>query len=397
MPLRNTARGSIFYRLDGPDAAPVVVLAHSLGQDHTMWDRQADDLAVTYRVLRFDLRGHGASVVTPGDYSIEDLSRDVLALVDALGIDRFAFCGVSIGGMMGQWLGAHAAERLSHLVLANTSPRVADPAAMETRRQAVLAGGMAAVADAALGRFFSPSFPPRMPAVVAASRRTLLATDPVGYAGCCAAVRDMDQRLLAGAITVPTLVIGGNLDVSMPWADHGQVLAAAVANARTVRLEAAHLSNLERPRAFSAALLEFLRPSVSESTRESGMTVRRAVLGDAHVDRSMAAATDFNRDFQELITTFAWGTIWTRPGLDRRTRRLLVLAITASMGRWEEFGLHLRSGLDHELEPEDVREVLLQTAVYAGVPAANTAFHLAMEEIKKRDAGRSGTAGTSGT
>lgn len=386
MPLAHTSLGSFFYRLDGPEGAPVVVLVHSLGQDHTMWDVQADVLSARFRVVRYDLVGHGASVVESGDYSIERLARDVLALVDELGIERFAFCGVSIGGMIGQWLGAHAATRLTHLVLANTTPRVSDPSAMEVRRAAVLEGGMAAVAETALARFFSPAFVARQPDVVAHARRTLLSTDPVGYAGCCAAVRDMDQRLLVGAITVPTLVIGGDADVSMPWPEHGAALAAAIPGARVVRLDAAHLSNLERPRAFSAAVCDFLAPAVAD-TFASGMVMRRAALGDAHVDRSMAAATDLTREFQELITRFAWGTIWTRPGLDRRTRRLLVLAITASLGRWEEFDLHLRAGLDHELELADVKEVLMQTSVYAGIPAANTAFQRAADEVKKRALG----------
>jgi 3-oxoadipate enol-lactonase/4-carboxymuconolactone decarboxylase len=386
MPLVTTARGSFFYRLDGPDRTPVVVLAHSLGQDHTMWDRQAGALDDRFRVLRYDLRGHGASQVSGGDYSIHELADDVLAIADALEIERFAFCGLSIGGMIGQWLGANAASRIERLVLANTSPRVADPSAMEMRRKTVLRSGMDAVADAALSRFFSDGFRARQPAVVESSRRTLVATSPVGYAGCCAAVRDMDQRLLIGAIRVPTLVISGDLDQSMPWPDHGAVLAAAIEGAKTVRLEAAHLSNLERPQSFSAALAEFLRPASDADVAAAGMQVRRAVLGEAHVERAVASTTDFNRAFQELITRFAWGTIWTRPGLDRRTRRLLVLAITASLGRWEEFSLHVRTGLDHELELPDLEEVLLQTAVYAGVPAANTAFQLVAEERKRRGA-----------
>lgn len=384
MPIAATDLGTFFYRLDGPSQAPVLVLAHSLGQDHTMWDAQATDLATRFRVLRYDLRGHGASQVAPGDYSVDRLGRDVLALADSLGIDRFAFCGLSIGGMIGQWLGANAAGRLTHLILANTSPRVADPSAMETRRRTVLEHGMSAVVDAALGRFFSPAFVAASPDVVAHARRVLLATDPTGYAGCCAAVRDMDQRDAIGQITVPTLVVSGDLDQSMPWADHGQVLATSIPRARVVRLPAAHLSNLERPRAFAAAVWDFLLPEPAGDPLDAGMAVRRATLGDSHVDRSMAGATDFTRDFQQLITRFAWGTIWTRPGLDRRTRRLLVLAVTAALGRWEEFSLHLRTGLDHELEAADVEEVLLQIAVYAGVPAANTAFHLASDELKKR-------------
>ena len=370
-----------YYRFEGMDERPVVMLVHSLGVDHGQWDAQTVDLLPHYRVLRYDLRGHGGSATTPGDYTIEMLGKDALALADALGIRKFAFCGLSIGGMIGQWLGAHAADRLTDLVLANTSPRVADPAAMETRRRAVLDGGMAAVVDTVMARFFSPARLAAGSPAIASTRRTLLATDPAGYAGCCAAIRDMDLRSTMSQVRAPVLVISGDLDVSMPWAEHAGVLAQAIAGARIVRLPAAHLSNLERPRSFSAALLDFL-VSAPADPLASGFPTRRAVLGDAHVDRAISSTTAFNRDFQDLITRYAWGTIWTRPGLDHRTRRLLVLAITAASGRWEEFRLHVRTGLAHELERCDLEEVLLQTAIYAGVPAANTGFHAAADEMK---------------
>jgi 3-oxoadipate enol-lactonase/4-carboxymuconolactone decarboxylase len=218
------------------------------------------------------------------------------------------------------------------------------------------------------------------PPAVASARRTLLATDPAGYAACCAAIRDMDQRPLLARIATPTLVISGDLDVGMPWEGHGGPLTAAIPNATAVRLPAAHLSNLERPRAFSRALLDFLVPAPADR-REAGMAARRAVLGDAHVDRAVAATTGFTQAFQQLIADVPWGTIWTRPGLDHRTRRMLVLTTTAAMGRWEEFRLHLKTGLEHELEPCDVEEMLLQLAVYAGIPAANTAFQICATEL----------------
>src|SRR5439155_26612199 len=150
-------------------------------------------------------------------------------------------------------------------------------------------------------------------------------------------------------------------------------------------LAAAHLSNLERPAGFIRALLQFLLPDLTADPLEAGFAMRRAILGDAHVERAIANTTDLTRDFQELITRYAWGTIWTRPGLDPGIRRLLVLAITAALGRWEEFRLHVRTGLATELEPEALREVLLQTSVYAGVPAANSAFHIATEELTAQD------------
>jgi 3-oxoadipate enol-lactonase/4-carboxymuconolactone decarboxylase len=380
----STSDGPLYYRLDGASDRPVIVLSHSLGLDHAMWDAQVADLAPHFQVLRYDIRGHGASMVPSGDYTIDQLGRDVLALVDALGMRHFAFCGLSLGGMIGQWLGAHAPDRVTHLVLANTTARVSDPSAMEVRRTSALAGGMVAVVDVAMSRFFMPGSLDRNPPAVATARRTVLATDPIGYAGCCAAIRDMDQRDALGRIATPTLVIVGDHDMSMPWASHGELLSSSIQAATVVRLRAAHLSNLEQPRSFSAALFRFLLPKPFDSL-DAGTPMRRSVLGDAHVDRSIASTTDFNHDFQELITRFAWGTIWTRPGLDQRTRRLLVLAITASMGRWEEFRLHLRAGTAHDLEWCDVEEVLLQVAIYAGLPAANTGFHIAIEERRKAD------------
>lgn len=379
MPFVQILEGQLYYRIDGPDHAPVVVLSHSLGLDHGMWDTQAAALSPHFRVLRFDTRGHGASLATTGDYTIDQLGRDVLALVDALGIERFAFCGLSLGGMIGQWLGLHAANRLTHLILANTTPRVSDPSAMEARRLTVLAQGMSVIVDTVMGRCFTPVSIERNPPTVATARRVVLATPPAGYAGCCAAIRDLDFRADIARITTPTLVVAGDFDVSMPWDGHSAVLSTTIPHASVARLPTAHLSNLERPRSFTAALFRFLLPRAADALA-AGAPVRRAVLGDAHVDRAIAATTDFNRDFQALITSFAWGTIWTRPGLDWRTRRLLVLTITASLGRWEEFRLHLRAGIAHELEWTDVEEALLQVAVYAGVPAANTAFHIAIEE-----------------
>ncbi len=184
-------------------------------------------------------------------------------------------------------------------------------------------------------------------------------------------------------IQAPTLIISGSKDVSTPWEGHGEILAREIPSAHVVHLPTAHLSNLERPRSFTTALLDFLLPRPSDPLA-GGDEVRRAVLGNEHVDRSLAAASDFTRDFQTLITSYAWGAVWTRPGLSHRTRRLLVLAITSALGRWEEFTLHLRAGLTHDLEPCDVKEALLQAAIYAGVPAANTGFRIANEEIEKQ-------------
>jgi len=371
----------IFYRIEGIEGRPVLIFSNSLGADHGMWAPQVPDLLPYFRVLRYDTRGHGASDAPPGEYSMEQLGRDVLGLADALGISRFAFCGLSMGGGIGQWLAIHATERVTALVLANTSSRFV-AANLEARRQAVLKEGMTSVADSAMQRFFLPETLARGDAYASAVRSVLLGTDPIGYAGCCAAIRDTDFTSLLRQIQTPTLIISGSKDVSTPWEGHGEILAREIPGARVVHLPTAHLSNLERPRSFTAALLDFLLPRPSDALA-GGDEVRRTVLGDAHVDRSLAAVSDFTRDFQTLITSYAWGAIWTRPGLSHRTRRLLVLAITAALGRWEEFTLHVRAGLTHDLEPCDVKEALLQTAIYAGVPAANTGFRIANEEIEK--------------
>jgi 3-oxoadipate enol-lactonase / 4-carboxymuconolactone decarboxylase len=387
VPFADSEGCRIYYRLEGASTRPLLVLVHSLGADHGMWDPQMAPLLSRFQVLRLDLRGHGASDAPAGDYTVAQLAHDVLAAVDGsaneTGGERFAYCGLSLGGMIGQWLGANAGSRIERLVLANTSPRMTDPGLFETRRVTVLEKGMSAIADAVMQRFFSARTLAAGNPAAESLRNVLLATSPVGYAGCCAAIRDMDQRTLLGRIRAPTLVIGGDHDASTPWLGHGDVLANAIPGARAVHLAATHLSNVERPVSFTAALFDFLLPAMPEDTLQAGFAVRRAMLGDAHVDRSIAGATEFTRDFQEMITRFAWGTVWTRPGLDPRVRRLLVLAMTASLGRWEEFRLHVRTGLAGELEMADLKEVLLQVAVYAGVPAANTGFHAAADEQSK--------------
>jgi 3-oxoadipate enol-lactonase / 4-carboxymuconolactone decarboxylase len=385
LPFVSVNNARLFYRLEGRVDAPVLVLSHSIGTDLGMWAPQAADLLPHFRVLRYDTRGHGASDAPAGEYSIELLGRDVLGLVDALGIEQFAFCGLSLGGAIGQWLGIHNADRLTHLILANTSPQFGPRSNWEARIKMVCEGGMKSIVDMVMGRFFSSETLARNDVHANAVKSVLLATDPIGYIGCCAGLRDVDNRESLRQIRVPTLVIAGDRDVSTPWEGHGEILAHEIPGARAVRLPAAHLSNLERPRSFTATLLDFLQPPAESfvDPLEAGFAVRRTLLSDAHVDHAIAATNDFNREFQELITRYAWGTIWTRPGLDRRTRRLLVLAMMASLGRWEEFRLHARAGLGHELEPCDLKEVLLQTAIYAGVPAANTGFHIAGEEIDK--------------
>lgn len=247
----------IAYRLDGPEGAPVLLLSNSLGTDMTMWRPQLDALTQVFRVLRYDSRGHGGSDRPAGGYSMDRLGRDAVQLLDHLGLGRVHFCGLSQGGMVGQWLGLRAPERIDRLVLANTSAYMGPPSNWQSRIDGVRTRGMAPLVEASLQRWFTAGFPARDPDAVAPIRQMLLACDPVGYAGCCAAIRDMDMRPTASLITPPTLVIAGAEDPATSVSD-GQWLADQCQNARLVVLEAAHLSNVERPEAFSAAVLAFL-------------------------------------------------------------------------------------------------------------------------------------------
>ena len=246
----------IFYRLEGRSGFPALVLSHSLGCDLGMWTPQLPDLLDHFQVLRYDSRGHGASATSTGDYTLEQLGQDVLALADKLKLSKFAFCGISMGGAVGQWLAINTPQRLTKLVLANTSPKFGTSDTWDARRKAVLEGGMAAIIDATMQRFFSAE---NQQSVWAQSTRAVvLGTDPIGYAACCTALRDADTRSDLGRISVPTLVIGSDKDPSTPWEGNGSVLARDIPGAKAVRLETAHLSNLEQPLAFTKALLDFL-------------------------------------------------------------------------------------------------------------------------------------------
>ena len=247
----------IHYVLEGPADVAVLVFSNSLGTHYSMWDAQAPEFRKKFRVLRYDTRGHGQSSVTPGPYSIEQLGKDVVALVDALALDRVYFCGLSMGGMIGMWLGVTVPDRLNKLVLCNTGAKIGTSEAWASRIEAVRKGGMKAVASAVIERWFTPAFREQNPATIARIRKTLEETSPKGYAACCAAVRDFDYRGYLANIHVPTLVISGTHDPATPPAD-GRFLAKQIPGARYAELNAAHLSNLEDRDCFNREVSAFL-------------------------------------------------------------------------------------------------------------------------------------------
>ncbi len=242
---------------EGPERAPVLMLSNSLGTNLHMWDPQVADFARHFRLVRYDRRGHGQSGVPKGPYAMERLGRDVLAILDALGIAKVNWCGLSMGGMVGQWLGANASTRIERLILSNTACHYPDKTRWHERIKAVQEGGMAAAVDPSLDVWFTAAFREREPATVAAMRAMLLATDLEGYLGCCAAVRDMDHRELLGKISAPTLVIAGRHDPATPVAAN-EYIRSRIAGASLTLLDAAHISNVEQPQEYTNAVLGFL-------------------------------------------------------------------------------------------------------------------------------------------
>jgi 3-oxoadipate enol-lactonase len=257
LPTLDSQRERCDGRIEGPSEAPVLVLSNSLGTNRALWDAQMPALTARYRVLRYDTRGHGSSPVTTGPYSIAMLASDVLLLLDALKIERAHFCGLSLGGMTGMWLGIHAAARIDRLVLANTAPRIGAAAIWNARIDAVRKGGMQAIAETVLERWFTAAFRASAPEAVGRVGSMLAATPPEGYAACCAAIRDADLWPGIANIRAPALVIAGTHDAATPPAD-GRKMAEQIAHARYVELDAAHISNVEAAARFGAELIAFL-------------------------------------------------------------------------------------------------------------------------------------------
>jgi 3-oxoadipate enol-lactonase len=251
-------RVDLHYQLDGPPNAPVLVLSHSLGLSTVMWDPIMPRLTARFRVLRYDHRAHGASPAPPGAYEIADISRDLLGLLDGLQLERVSFCGLSLGGMVGQWLGAHAPERVDRMVLCCTAPRMLKPEDFTARAEAVRAHGMAPIAEQAINRWFTPDFIARRPDAIAPLRAALLATNVEGYAATCDAIAAMDQRTDLPRIAAPTLVLAGSLDQVTP-PEQAQLMAERIPGAEAVILPGApHIASVEQPDAFADQVLRWM-------------------------------------------------------------------------------------------------------------------------------------------
>jgi 3-oxoadipate enol-lactonase len=258
MPFIDANGADTYYELAGASASPALVFSNSLGTNFTMWDMQTTALGSDFEILRYDTRGHGSSGVTPGPYTIGQLTDDVLSLLDRLEIEQANFCGLSMGGMIGMTLALRAPDRVRKLVLCNTAPKIGTVELWNTRISTVQQKGMAGLADAVIERWYTPEFRKKSPEQIEATREMLLQTAPDGYAACCAAIRDTDLWKALPEIRVPTMVILGKYDPVIPL-EQGPLMADRIPGARYVELPAAHLSNIETSEEFTRELTAFLK------------------------------------------------------------------------------------------------------------------------------------------
>ncbi|HEY9287036.1 MAG TPA: 3-oxoadipate enol-lactonase [Candidatus Dormibacteraeota bacterium] len=246
-------------RWDGPEGAPVLVLSHAIGLSIALWDAQVESFSRDFRVLRYDHRGHGGSRVPPGPYRIEDLGGDLVALLDRLGLERVSLCGLSLGGMVGMWFAANAPDRVERLVLCCTAARMPQPEIYTERAERVRREGLEPIADAVIARWFTPAFVQSHPDEVDAIRRLFVSANPEGYASTCEALAAMDLRPDLARINAPTLILAGGSDQATPI-EQSRLIAERIDGSTLVVLEnAAHLANVEQPKAFANAVLSGLR------------------------------------------------------------------------------------------------------------------------------------------
>ena len=374
---------------------PLLVLGPSIGTSAgALWTACAAHLTDAFDVLAWDLPGHGHNRSVPEEsFTMSDLAEGVLALVADVQEQRgdsgtpFAYAGVSVGGAVGLQLLLDHSDQLTAAALICTGARIGTPQSWAERVSSVRASGTSGLVSAAAQRWFAPGFVEHEQARSSALLHSLVETSDAGYLAVCEALAVFDVRDRLGEVTRPVLAIAGSADPTTPPALLHQI-AEGVKDGRAVVIDdASHLAPAERPEDVARLLRQhFLgQHFLGESTRGPGEAVRREVLGNEHVDRSFAAATDLTREFQDFITTYAWGGIWTRPGLDRRSRSMVTLTALVGGGHHEELALHLRAARRNGLTWEEIKEVLLQTAIYCGVPAANSAFRIAQQVRDEED------------
>ena len=377
-------------QLSESSAGPLLLLGSSIGTSATaLWSASAVFLGERFHVVGWDLPGHGRNTdpVSAG-FSMGELAAGVLAFADRVLTDRgepggrLYYAGDSLGGAVGLQALLDAPDRIVAAVLLCTGAKIGDAEGWRERAARVRASGTTVVINQSVERWFAPGFLERVPQVGGRLLESLRAADTEAYALACEALADFDVRPRLGEIAVPVLAVAGAEDFAIP-ADLLVEIANGVKRGTLQILDrVAHLAPAEAPQEVAKLIITHFDHVDAEGRRDAdryaaGMQVRREVLGDAHVDRATAAATDFAREFQQLITEYAWGAIWTRPGLDRRSRSMITLTALVARGHHDELAMHVRAARRNGLSVDEIKEVLLQTAIYCGVPDANTAFGIA--------------------
>ena len=387
---------------NGDVNAPLIVLGPSLGTTTDLWASVVPVLAATHRMLCFDLPGHGFSPKASAAFTIDQVADAVVGLVDSIAVDTFHYAGISLGGAIGLALAVNHPSRLTSLAVICSGARIGTSDAWTDRAAGVRASGTPSLVAGSAARWFAPDFLSRDPTAGANALDQLLDIDDESYALACEALAVFDQTDALGGIRTPVLCISGQFDTVTPTSQLRE-LAASIPGASSVVINgAAHLPSLERPAEVGALLGEWVAGGAAvadtdpaepvpggrtaASAYADGMVVRRAVLGDKHVDAAIAAITPETAVFQDFITRYAWGEIWTRPGLDRRTRSFLTIAALVTGGHEGELAMHVRAALINGLTRAEISEAILHTAIYAGVPAANAAFAVACETFDALDA-----------
>ena len=363
------------YKIQGTPNSPVLMFSNSLGADLSMWDELVPLLLPYFRVLQYDTRGHGQSELIEGPYTIERLGKDVISLLDQLNIDKVYFCGLSMGGLIGQYLGIHHPDRLHKLILSNTDSKIGTAEKWNERINTINEQGMQAIVDGTMEKWFTTSYHKTNPARVTQMKELFLANKTAGYSACCAAIGAADFRSEIKKITAETLIITGDED-AVTNVVQAEGLQKEIPNAKLKVFPARHLPSTELPMEYADTLIDFL---VGKETVDRGMHVRRTVLGNTHVDAANQNKNEFNSDFQEFISNYAWGEIWTRPGLSKHTRSLITLSMLIPLNRKAEFKMHVKAAFNNGVTVKEIKEVILQSGIYCGLPAANDAMHSAEE------------------
>jgi 3-oxoadipate enol-lactonase/4-carboxymuconolactone decarboxylase len=370
-------------RTDGPETGPVLVLLSSIGTTSDMWTPVVGPLAEQFRVVRIDHRGHGSSTPSPplpegAECTLAHLAADVVAALDLLEIDRVHLAGTSLGGMVGMWLAAHRPERIGRLALICTSSFLPPASGWRDRAVTVRERGTLAVTDPVVARWVTPALAARDQELLDGLRAMMASIDAESYAQCCEAIASMDLRDDLGRIAAPTLVVAAADDLAIPR-DHAELIAGDVARARLELLApAAHVPTYEQPGKLASLLLDHFGGGASLSR---GLATRRAVLGDAHVDRALASRDALTAPFQDFLTRYAWGDVWSRVELSRRERSIATLGAVITLGADNEIALHVRAARRNGMSDEEIAEVVLHVALYAGLPRANHAMTIVREVL----------------